>query len=49
MSKEITWKNEEFAHRHRLELIAAGHSVSLVAFDTERNVYAFDDLGTSED
>lgn len=42
MSKEITWKNEEFAHRHRRELIDSGHSVSLIAFDPSRNLYVFD-------
>lgn len=48
MATEITWKSEEFAHRHRLELISAGHEVSLIAFDTERNMYVFDDLGARE-
>lgn len=41
---EYTFRNEAEAHRVRREYINAGYSVSLVGYDTSREVYVFDIL-----
>lgn len=39
---EHTFKSEREAHAARREMIAEGKEVSLIGYDTEREVYAFD-------
>lgn len=39
---EHTYRTEKVAHEARRAMILKGVKVSLVAFDTSRNVYVFD-------
>ena len=40
--REYTYRNEAEAHTARRAFINRGHLVSLIAFDTSRDVYTFD-------
>lgn len=39
--KEMTFKHEQAAREYRRKLIDQGASVTLIGYDTERDVYAF--------
>lgn len=41
-NKEMTFKHEQAAKEYRRAMIATGASVSLVAYDSERDLYVFD-------